>query len=633
MAKLSQIADSDEEFPELSIILAERALLVHKPVAPPSSSNRRNPPKQRDSSTAEGKSTINSLLNGKGQTENQRPHKAACVNSILLSPANQGALSPESKPRTTTFQRKCVRSPPKHVQSASAWLNPKDPKYVSSDHISDFVVRGSDSEDSITSDKGPTPRCFPSLSTHQSRQIDVYTPSKAFHDGPGNSLCSKSPRNSSQDARHGEIDPIRSPAQRRQNINIFRRDVGAADRNNDGSEEPNTILRFSPPRLKSPSRSTPGNLVTPPTSPTKSKLLSPSKRFHIPPSPYRPSIDAFWSQEVINDWNDQYSPKKTPKSSHTRKLRSLEEDDEAYLSPCQTGVRSPSKSPVKADKQAAERQKAFNEKKYDLGASFLKELDHTIVNGQIADLTESTGGVRLVWSKKLQSTAGRANWKREAFRTKEGEGKVTTTRYRHHASIELAEKVIDDEDRLMNVIAHEYCHLLNFMISNIKDKPHGKEFKIWAKKCSTAFAHRGVNVITTHAYEISYKYIWACSKCGTEYKRHSKSIDPARHSCGKCHGKLVQTKPVPRGEGKGMSEYQKFVKENLARVKRESPEMSMGEVMAALGKEFRGAREKRKGEMTPLEGKAMEDDGLCGNEDAGFDSVVRKLDFLNIGTA
>ncbi|KAI4284584.1 MAG: hypothetical protein L6R38_001285 [Xanthoria sp. 2 TBL-2021] len=381
----------------------------------------------------------------------------------------------------------------------------------------------------------------------------------------------------------------------------------------------------SPPRLKSPSRSPPpSQVVTPPASPTRLKLPSPNKRFHIPPSPHRPSIDAFWSQEVINDWNDSYTPRKSP----SRNANAFKKDDKDYPSPTQTERRGPSKSPIKADKEAAGRRKAFNQNKYELAAAFFKELDQTIVNGQITSLAEPTGGVRLVWSKKLQSTAGRANWRREAIRTKDGEGHVSTTTYRHHASIELAEKVIDDEDRLINVIAHEYCHLLNFMISNIKDNPHGKEFKLWAKKCSTAFAHRGVNVTTTHVYEISYKYIWTCSKCGVEYKRHSKSIDPSRHSCSKCHEKLVQVKPTPRGEGKGISDYQQFVKRNFARVKRERPEMSMGEVMAALGKEFREAKEKAMGEVV-----VQVDEGLKvgGDEDTGLESVARKLDFLALG--
>lgn len=362
------------------------------------------------------------------------------------------------------------------------------------------------------------------------------------------------------------------------------------------------------------------------------KLLSPTKRSHIPPSPHRPSIDAFWSQEVINDWNNQYSPKKTPKSVHARRFFALDEDDDGNLSPCEGGRRSPSKSPRKRDKQAAEKRKAFNEKKYDLAAAFLKELDQTIVNGQIAALAESTGGVRLTWSKKLQSTAGRANWKRETVRSRNPDGTVSTTSYRHHAAIELAEKVIDDEDRLINVIAHEYCHLLNFMISNVKDHPHGKEFKVWAKKCSAAFAHRGINVTTKHTYEIAYKYIWACTHCGTEYKRHSKSIDPARHSCGKCKEKLVQVKPPPRREGKGISEYQKFVKERFSSVKAERPDLGMGEIMALLGKEFREMKGKMGAEMVVVEEKEVGNGSFDEGKDVGFDTVVRKLDFLDLGS-
>lgn len=187
-------------------------------------------------------------------------------------------------------------------------------------------------------------------------------------------------------------------------------------------------------------------MVKPPASPTRLKLPSPNKKFRIPPSPHRPSIDAFWSQEVINDWNDSYTPRKPAEPSPSRKSIAFKEDGKECLSPCQTGRRSPSKSPIKkADKEAAERRKAFNKTKYELAATFLQELDQKIVNGQITSLTEPTGGVRLVWSKKLQSTAGRANWRREAIRTKDGQGQSSTTTYRHHASIELAEKVIDDE--------------------------------------------------------------------------------------------------------------------------------------------------------------------------------------------
>jgi predicted SprT family Zn-dependent metalloprotease len=86
--------------------------------------------------------------------------------------------------------------------------------------------------------------------------------------------------------------------------------------------------------------------------------------------------------------------------------------------------------------------------------------------------------VKIIWSKKLNSTAGRASWKRECSRTKMPDGTIDKT-YKHFASIELAEKVIDDNERLINVLAHEFCHLANFMVSGIKDNPHGREFKQW----------------------------------------------------------------------------------------------------------------------------------------------------------
>ncbi|KAI4288167.1 MAG: hypothetical protein L6R35_002576 [Caloplaca aegaea] len=388
--------------------------------------------------------------------------------------------------------------------------------------------------------------------------------------------------------------------------------------------------------FKSPSRSCPiDRAITPPIKHTQSKLFSPTKRVHIPLSPHRPSIDAFWSQEIINEWNDLHSPKKERSDVSKRIIRPLDEDDDHYLSPLEIRPCNSSKSPVKKDKQAMEKLRAFSKGKYDLATAFLNELDETITKGQIARLAESTGGVRLIWNKKLQSTAGQAKWKQEVIQSKSPDGFITTKKHRHHASIELAEKVIDDEDRLYNVIAHEYCHLLNFMLSNVRDKPHGKEFKAWAKKCSTAFAHRGVKVVTTHSYEISYKYVWLCNHCGTEYKRHSKSIDPARHSCGKCKAMLVQMKPVPRaeGKGKGMSEYQKFVKERFASVKREKPELKMGEIMVVLGKEFRETKERSKNDLVIVEGRSVEDGDPDDQKDTGFESVVRKLDFLTLASA
>lgn len=120
--------------------------------------------------------------------------------------------------------------------------------------------------------------------------------------------------------------------------------------------------------------------------------------------------------------------------------------------------------------------------------------------------------------------------------------------------------------------------------------------------------------------------------CGLEYKRHSKSIDPSKHSCGNCKGKLVQVQPAPRkgvGEGK-RSDYQDFVKWENQRVRRENPGAGFGEIMSILGREFR-ERNRNEAERTNgvEEHSAFEKAG--SNEPECPDSLVRKLGFLDLG--
>ncbi|KAL2129485.1 hypothetical protein VTI74DRAFT_7694 [Chaetomium olivicolor] len=307
-------------------------------------------------------------------------------------------------------------------------------------------------------------------------------------------------------------------------------------------------------------------------------------------TPHRPSSDMFWSQEFVDDWNDQHSPRKQlfPDAIAARH-RSPAKPSPAKKPSTTAAVKKPSNREAK---------KAFSQTKHSLASSFLHELDSTITSGQLASLSASTGGIKLVWTNKLNTTAGRANWKRETIRTRNLSIATTTkpgapesTSVKHHASIELAEKVIDSEHRLLNVLAHEFCHLANFMVSGVTTNPHGREFKVWAAKVSEAFGDRGVEVTTKHSYDIDFKYVWTCVECGMEFKRHSKSIDPARHKCGACRSELRQTKPVPRGkkssgkgedkkgEGKKVSGYQAFMKEQMRVVKMENPGSPQKEIM------------------------------------------------------
>ncbi|TLS24585.1 hypothetical protein PpBr36_08273 [Pyricularia pennisetigena] len=338
---------------------------------------------------------------------------------------------------------------------------------------------------------------------------------------------------------------------------------------------------------------------TPPSTPPKSRpkgLVSPTKKLtKIPMTPHGPTTDAFWSQEFNDDWNEQHSPKKL------------------FQPP---PLPSPTKSSPTKKEQAVQREakKSFEASKHEIANKFLRELDQVITEGRLTKLSESTGGIKLQWTKTLNTTAGRANWRRETIQRKHSRPAagahgsaeiVTTTECRHHATIELADKVIDSEDRLLNVLAHEFCHLATFMITGVTNNPHGREFKSWAAKCSRAFGHRGIDVTTKHSYEIDFKFAWECVECAGEYKRHSRSINPQRHRCGRCKGELRQTKPVPRGAAAGAkvgeskkkepTEYQMFMKEQMKIIREENPGSPQKDIMKQVAERWSKVKPKTKG--------------------------------------
>lgn len=364
---------------------------------------------------------------------------------------------------------------------------------------------------------------------------------------------------------------------------------------------------------------------------------------------------------IVDDWNMEHSPRKLlfdPDNAKQDKNANGAAGNPAAAAPI---LSSPKKGTTAAVK-AKEAKRVFQKAKHDMAEKFLAELDNAITDGQLSQLAAATGGVKIEWTNKLNTTAGRANWRRETLRPKKAaavinveDGSVatkspvdTTTRVKHHASIELAEKVIDDEHRLLNVIAHEFCHLANFMVSGITGNPHGKEFKAWAAKCSQHFGDRGIQVTTKHAYEIDFKYVWTCEVCATEFKRHSKSIDPVRHRCGACKGVLKQTKPVPRGTGTkgaskvgadgnavatGPSEYQRFMKEHMAIVRRENPNSPQKVIMTLVADKWSRAKAQKAASNSQPASEAQGHGGgtSSSSPEACVDHLGRALVDLTLG--
>lgn len=339
-------------------------------------------------------------------------------------------------------------------------------------------------------------------------------------------------------------------------------------------------------------------------------------------------MDSFWNQEFIDQWNDEHSPKKqlftpsVPNKSPTKKPGSPTKKGE----PSQAAVQKAAK-------------KAFSQSKHDVADKFLHELDDRITKGQLSELSAGTGGIRVEWTNKLNTTAGRANWKRETIKSKNKDGETISVRYRHHASIELSTKVIDDSHRLLNVIAHEFCHLANFMISGVTTNPHGREFKGWAAKVTAEFGdERGIEVTTKHNYDIDFKYVWECGACGLEFKRHSKSINLERHRCGACKGELKQTKPVPRAKPGKESEYQRFMKEQMRVLKAEHPGSPQKEIMRMVASRWEKEKSKEAGatkaDSGPSSSSQASSSSSRGNGsgtcESKVDGVTESLDQLTI---
>ena len=180
------------------------------------------------------------------------------------------------------------------------------------------------------------------------------------------------------------------------------------------------------------------------------------------------------------------------------------------------------------------------------------------------------------------------------------------------ASIELSTKVLDDEERLESTLLHEMVHAAAWLVDGVAKPPHGECFKKWAR---TATSKTGIQVTTTHDYEIQYKYAWACTAptCDFVVKRHSRSVDTKRQCCGKCRGKLIEVEVPPANfqkstskstfqhtpkKKKELSGYNLFVKqqskgvrERLLHAQRKQgivdPKVSQSDVMKECGRLWR----------------------------------------------
>ncbi|KAL0950591.1 hypothetical protein HGRIS_007383 [Hohenbuehelia grisea] len=184
--------------------------------------------------------------------------------------------------------------------------------------------------------------------------------------------------------------------------------------------------------------------------------------------------------------------------------------------PSKLGAQSRSARQPRISKKAQAEADLMRRKAY--AEELFKDLNETVFKDALPKDTQ------LNWSKRLLTTAGRARWHH-----KNGI---------HTTEIELAEKILDCDERIRNTLSHEMCHLACWIIDENPKEVHGRLFKKWSAKVMHRYPV--IEITLRHDYEISYPYNWECEQCAKTYGRFSRSIRPDECVCGACKvGKLV----------------------------------------------------------------------------------------------
>jgi len=113
------------------------------------------------------------------------------------------------------------------------------------------------------------------------------------------------------------------------------------------------------------------------------------------------------------------------------------------------------------------------QRRQQLALDLVQAIDEQVMGGKLSAATASTGGIRLIWSSKLRTAAGKAHWNRVQLPMGE-------ERNQHHLKIELSPKLITSEDKLRDTLAHELCHCALWVVDHDPKSHHGKQFKAWS---------------------------------------------------------------------------------------------------------------------------------------------------------
>ncbi len=154
--------------------------------------------------------------------------------------------------------------------------------------------------------------------------------------------------------------------------------------------------------------------------------------------------------------------------------------------------------------------------------------------------------IEILWSRRLTASVGMFVSRRGPRMPADGPGPQREIRLSLPLLERLATRTPHVQQELLNTLAHEMIHQWQFDV--LRRRPnHRLDF---LRKMAEMNRSGMVAVTTYHSLHKEVlalsRFAWRCRDCGRIYRRHRKTIEPKRHHCGQCSGRLQElTTPAP----------------------------------------------------------------------------------------
>ncbi|KAJ6626944.1 SprT-like family-domain-containing protein [Mycena sp. CBHHK59/15] len=191
---------------------------------------------------------------------------------------------------------------------------------------------------------------------------------------------------------------------------------------------------------------------------------------------------------------------------------------------------SPIKSPTKQKRLTKKAQQlAERIQREEYAKEVYVDLNSRVFENGLPSLT----AVDIIWNPRMTATAGQAKYHMNRNGVES-------------ATIQLATKILDCDERIRNTLSHEMCHLACWMIDRNTDEAHGKLFKAWARKVEDE--DPDITVSVTHNYAIYYPFTWGTFRASFLQSESTQSCSECVDFCPNAckSGKMLPLFDAPK---------------------------------------------------------------------------------------